>query len=94
LNDIERVRYFERGVSVPEAIADSYGEFKLLVRDGDIISPKIETSEPLKNQCAAFVQAVKSGHRPLSDGRFGSEVVRTMIAIDRSMQRRGAGVEV
>ncbi len=94
LNDMERVRYFERGVSVPEAIADSYGEFKLLVRDGDIISPKIETSEPLKNQCAAFVQAMKSGHRPLADGRFGREVVRTMIAIDRSMQRQGAGVEV
>src|SRR3954469_8898055 len=51
LNDGERVRVFERGVSVGDAIADSYGEFKLLVRDGDIITPKVEASEPLKNQC-------------------------------------------
>src|SRR5439155_20936 len=36
LNDGERVRVFERGVSAGEAIVDSYGEVKLLVRDGDI----------------------------------------------------------
>ena len=68
LNDVERVRVFERGVSVGDAIADSYGEFKLLVRDGDIISPKVEPSEPLKNQCADFVDAIVSGAPPLVTG--------------------------
>src|SRR5204862_1571860 len=53
LNDVERIRVFERGVSAGEAVADSFGEFKLLVRDGDIISPKIAPREPPKHQCAA-----------------------------------------
>src|SRR5262249_29779954 len=71
LNDVERVRVFERGVSVGDAIADSYGEFKLLVRDGDIVSPKVQPSEPLKNQCADFVDAVRSGKTPIASCRFG-----------------------
>ena len=94
LNNVERVRVFERGVSVGDAIADSFGEFKLLVRDGDIISPKVEPSEPLKNQCADFVSAILTGQPPLAGGRFGTGVVRTLVAIDASMRSRGAAVEV
>jgi predicted dehydrogenase len=94
LNDVERVRVFERGVSAGDAVADSYGEFKLLVRDGDIISPKVEPSEPLKNQCAEFVNAIVTGAPPLAGGRFGAGVVRTLVAIEASMRARGAAVEV
>jgi predicted dehydrogenase len=94
LNNLERVRVFERGVSVGEAMSDSFGEFKLLVRDGDIVSPKVEASEPLKNQCADFVSAIVSGRPPVAGGRFGAGVVRTLAAIDASMQSRGTAVEV
>jgi predicted dehydrogenase len=94
LNNVERVRVFERGVSADEAISDSFGEFKLLVRDGDIISPKVEPSEPLKNQCADFVSAILTGQPPLAGGAFGAGVVRTLVAIDASMRSRGAAVEV
>ena len=94
LNDVERVRVFERGVSVGEAVAESYGEFKLLVRDGDIISPKVPASEPLKNQCQEFVDAVASGRQPLASGEFGVGVIRTLAAIEASMSARGAAVGV
>jgi predicted dehydrogenase len=94
LNNVERVRVFERGVSVGEAMSDSFGEFKLLVRDGDIISPKVEASEPLKNQCTDFVNSILTGAPPMTGGRFGAAVVRTLAAIDASMHARGAAVEV
>jgi predicted dehydrogenase len=94
LSDAERVRVFERGVSVGEAIAESYGEFKLLVRDGDIISPKIEPSEPLKNQCADFVDAIVDHRAPLATSRFGLGVVRALVAIEKSMRSGGSAVEM
>jgi predicted dehydrogenase len=94
LNDVERVRVFERGVSVGDAIADSYGEFKLLVRDGDILSPKVQPSEPLKNQCADFVDALRGGKTPIANCHFGLGVIRTLAAIDASMRAHGAAVEV
>lgn len=94
LSDGERVRYFERGVSVGDATAESYGEFKLLVRDGDIVSPKVEPSEPLKNQCTEFINAIAGGRTPIADCRFGLGVVRALAAVEKSMRLRGAAVDV
>jgi predicted dehydrogenase len=94
LNSLERVRIYEKGVSVGETHADSFGEFKLLMRDGDIISPKIELSEPLKGQLTDFVEAVLGHRRPLSDALSGTRVVQALKAIDASMRARGKAVEV
>ena len=94
LNNIERVRIFEKGVSPAELEADSFGEFRLLVRDGDIISPWVETSEPLRNEASHFLECITTGKPPFTDGRNGLEVVRAMSAIDESLRQNGAPVKV
>jgi predicted dehydrogenase len=94
LNTTESIRIFEKGISPSETDVDSFGEFRLLIRDGDIISPRVEASEPLKNQCAHFLECAVTGAKPLSDGENGLEVVRTLVAIDESVRRNGAPVEV
>ncbi len=95
LDDLESVRVFEKGVTTGGArYTDSYGEFKLLVRDGDIISPKVVPSEPLKNQCAEFIASIASGTRPLADSRFGFAVVRTLLAVEASARSQGIAKEV
>ncbi len=94
LSALERVRVFEKGVAPTPAEAPTYGEYHFLMRDGDIISPKIEVSEPLKNQCSHFLECVTQGSRPLTGGREGLDVVRVMEAVNRSLERKGAPVEV
>lgn len=94
LNTLEQVRVFEKGVAPVAAEATTYAEYRLLMRDGDIISPRIEASEPLKNQCSHFLECVTRGSRPLTDGCEGLAVVRVMEAVDRSIARNGAPVEV
>jgi predicted dehydrogenase len=94
LNDLERVRIFEKGVAVGETDTASFGDFKLLIRDGDIISPKVEYSEPLKNQATDFIEAIRENRQPVSDGASGEAVVRTLKAIEESMAQRGRAVEV
>lgn len=94
LNNVERVRIYEKGVSPAAKEADSFGEFSLLVRDGDIISPRLETSEPLRNMCAYFLDRIKTGQPPLTDGRNGLDVVRAMSAMDKSLAQNGAPVKV
>ncbi len=93
LNSLERVRIFEKGVAT-ELEADSFGEYRLLMRDGDILSPRIETSEPLKNQTALFLDCIRSGKRPLTDGQNGLDVVRVLCAADESITLNGAPVDV
>lgn len=94
LNGLEQVRVFEKGVKpiMPEPV--SYGEYQLQIRDGDILSPRIEVSEPLKNQCRHFVDCVVNGATPLTDGRAGEAVVRVLEAVDASLKLKGAPVEV
>jgi predicted dehydrogenase len=94
LNPLERVRVFDKGVTPVGAEAASYGEFQFLMRDGDIISPSVEVSEPLRNQCNHFLESVQGNHRPRTSGWAGRDVVRVMEAIDRSIERQGAPVEL
>lgn len=94
LNNIESVRVFEKGIASAEPQADSFGEFRLLVRDGDIISPRIEPSEPLKNMGAHFLECIMYQKQPLTDGQNGLDVVRVMAALEQSLARHGAPVEV
>jgi predicted dehydrogenase len=90
----EQVRVYEKGVtSLAQPDGEAFG-LDLLIRDGDIVSPKIELSEPLKNQCLNFIQCMKSGERPVSDGQAGLAVVEAMEAIDQSLLLRGAPIEI
>jgi predicted dehydrogenase len=94
LNGIEQVRVFEKGVSPVEHEPLNYGEFRFEIRDGDIISPRIEPVEPLKHQCRHFLECVRTGKRPISSGVEGRDVVRVLEAVNRSMESKGLQVEV
>jgi predicted dehydrogenase len=94
LNDLERVRIFEKGVSAGEMATESFGEFKLLVRDGDIISPHIDPSEPLKNQCLDFLESIRSQRAPFSDATVGLQVVRALVAASQSLRESGVPKEI
>ena len=94
LNGLEQVRVFEKGVSLMEQEPLNYGEFRFQIRDGDIISPRIEVVEPLKHQCRHFLECVRTGKRPVSGGVEGWEVVRVLEAVNRSIECKGLQVEV
>ena len=95
LNSVEQVRVFEKGVkSVESGEPLSYGEYRLHVRDGNILSPRIEITEPLKEQCRHFLHCIASGERPVTDGWAGGDVLRVLEAIDRSIQTGGSQMEV
>ena len=93
-NNQEPVRVFQKGVTPTEPEAPSFGEYQLLMRDGDIVSPRVQSSEPLKNLCRHFLEAVEGKAKPITDGTAGLEVVRVMEAIDRSIAQNGIPVKV
>lgn len=94
LNGVEQVRVFEKGVSPVEQEPLNYGEFRFEIRDGDIISPRIEPVEPLKNQCRHFLECVREGKRPITSGVEGRDVVRVLEAVNRSIECQGLQVEL
>jgi predicted dehydrogenase len=94
VNTVEQVRVYEKGVATDESEASTYGEHQLLVRNGDIISPQLEVSEPLKNQVSHFLECLTNGSRPFTSGADGLTVVQVMTAIDRSMALKGSPVTI
>lgn len=94
LNSSEQVRVFEKGVAPINHEPRTFGEYQFQIREGDIISPHIPLSEPLKNECRHFLECVRLRRQPVSSGRHGREVVRTLEAIDCSIKENGAQVEV
>jgi predicted dehydrogenase len=65
--------------------ARTYGEY--ITRSGDIFSPRIPNSEPLRVECEHFVHCCLTGERPRSDGLSGLRVVRVLEALQRSLDR-------
>jgi predicted dehydrogenase len=92
LNQTERLRIYEKGITSSRKEADSYGEFRLLVRDGDIISPRLTPGEPLRQQVEHFLTCIAGGVSPLSDGRVAADNVRSLAAVQRSLALGGLRV--
>ena len=89
LDPTEPVRIYDKG-AMREPSYESFGEFKLVTRSGDVVSPPISASEPLKNQCQHFLKAVQDRTPVLSDADDGLRVVEIVAAINRSIAQKGA----
>jgi predicted dehydrogenase len=87
LEPVEKVKIFDRGVDRQPA---SFGEFQLTYRSGDILSPRLDTTEPLYIECAHFLECIQTGRTPDTSPRSGIDVVRVLQAAERSMRRGGA----
>lgn len=93
INVSESVRVFDRGVGVSDT-SRSFGEFKYLIRDGDIHSPRIHAREPLRNACQDFLDCVATGRSPVSDAAMARRVVAVLSACDASILKGGAPAAV
>ena len=61
----------------------SWGEY--IARSGDIYSPRIPNVEPLRVECEHFVECVREGSTPRSDGASGVRVVRVLERLQQSL---------
>jgi protoporphyrinogen oxidase/predicted dehydrogenase len=86
----EPVRIFDAGAAIPDP--GSFGEYQLSYRTGDIVSPRIDAAEPLAIELADFGVAINEGVTPVSSAQIGLDVVRTIEAVNRSLD--GDGVPV
>lgn len=93
LNNLEKVKLYKKGISVDKSYVD-FGEFQLFLRDGDILSPKIDSKQPLRLQCQHFITCLKTGKSPITDGENGAQVVKVMEAIDKSLKLGGRIVKL
>jgi predicted dehydrogenase len=88
----EPVRLFDRGVVYRDP--ETFGEYHLSYRTGDILSPKIESYEPLGLELGDFVKAIQADDRMDFHIALARSVVRIVEAADRSLQSGGREVKL
>jgi len=84
----EKIRVYDKGVTV-QPHYDTFGEFQLSYRFGDIYTPRLDDSEPLKNECQHFIQCIQKREVPRSNGEAGLSVVRVMERACESIKQSG-----
>ena len=63
----------------------SWGEY--IARSGDTFSPRIPSVEPLRIECEHFLECVRTGAQPRSDGHSGLRVVRVLERLQHALDR-------
>jgi predicted dehydrogenase len=83
-----------RLVTMPGANVDEdFGKFKLEVRAGDMLSPRVEPREPLRTEVEHFIESVRTGRPPRTDGAHGTQVVSILECAERSASEGGRWIE-
>jgi len=89
----EKVRIVSPGADT--RVGAKAGESKpLYYGAGDIRIPALPPEEPLRRECADFIEAVRAGRQPLSGPEMGVAVVRVLEAACLSAERGGKEVKI
>ena len=84
---VEKVKIYDQGVDKLEA-----DELRRSYRAGDIHSPRVPMTEALQVEVRHFIDCVRDGKTPRTDGEAGLVVVRVLELAMRSLRSGGARV--
>lgn len=88
----EPLRLYDSGIEYSDP--ETFGEYQLSYRNGNIISLRVEATEPITAELRDFASSVINGHQPLGDSEVAIDVLRAVEAAEASMARGGEVVEV
>ena len=82
MDPAEKVRVYDRGVNFIQP--QTFGEFQLSYRMGDMNAPYISSGEPLLKEIEHFIHCLQTGEEPITSGAFGVKVVEILELVDRT----------
>jgi predicted dehydrogenase len=86
LDASERLKVYDRGVNV-SSDPDGMRDVLISYRSGDVVSPKLDATEPLFRLVEHFADCTERCAVPISGGEQGLRVVRILEAAQRSLAR-------
>ena len=89
----EKIKIYDKGVVVP-GYSDTLEQFYLSYHYGNVTSPPISPEEPLKLECMHFLDCIRSGKTPRSNGDAGLRVVRILEKAQASLSNGGSCEEI
>jgi len=90
---LEKIRIYDKRVEVPPHY-DTFAEFVYSYHYGDIYTPYIKQDEPLRVETQHFIDSIRDGGVPESNGKEGLKVVTILEAANASLKNSGSRVEL
>lgn len=81
-----KVQIYDKGIDRFEDF-QTFGQFQLIHRAGDIFIPKIDFKEPLEIEAMHFIECIKEGKEPLTSARKSLPVVQILEAVQNSIKQ-------
>jgi predicted dehydrogenase len=88
IEPVEKIRIYDKGIDV-QPYNDTYEEFHLAYRYGEVVSYPLQWEEPLKIECRHFLDCIRTGMTSRSDGIEGLKVVQVIEAAQKSLFNGG-----
>ena len=88
----EKVRVYDKGITVDESNAEDVYRTLVSYRTGDMWAPKLDATEALGAEVAHFARCIEGVERQRTGGAAGLAVVRILEAATTSMAAGGAPV--
>jgi predicted dehydrogenase len=67
----------------------NFANLQVIFREGDIVIPKLEKKEPLKEVLKHFCECITNDKNPFTGVKEGIDVIEILEAADRSLQKKG-----
>ena len=93
LEPIEKIKVYDKRVEIPPHY-DTFAEFHYAYHYGDMYSPYLKQSEPLKVECKHFLDCIKTGEKSDSSGTEGLQVVQILEASSKSLKNGGSEIQI
>jgi predicted dehydrogenase len=95
LEPSEKIKIYDKGITLNgNANPDKAHELLIGYRAGDMWAPQLPMTEGLRVEAMHFLDCIRSGERPLSDGVAGLRVLRILEAASVSLEHGGRPVEL
>jgi predicted dehydrogenase len=94
LDPSEKIKVYDKGITVNGNDAESLYQKLIGYRTGDMWSPKLNITEALRTEGEHFLDCIRTGKRPISDGEAGLRIVKILEAADLSMKQQGQLVKL
>jgi len=90
--NLEKVKIYDKGVEYKDP--ETFGEFQLSYRSGDVVSPYIKNFEPLRTEMTHFLECCIDNKTPKTDGLNGLRVVKALEASENSLRNNSQVMEM
>lgn len=89
----EKIKVYDKGLTFKENPENFY---KMLVgyRSGDMYAPQFDRTEALAKEANHFLDCIKNGLEPITDGESGLRIVKILEAASESVKNRGQLVKI